>query len=69
MKKILLIALAAVAFSCGDKNNRASEGADDSDNTDNTELAEPDTTGGGLDSDTTSSEYRNNDAVRKDSIQ
>jgi hypothetical protein len=46
MKKVIMILLAATAFSCGDGSNRASEngGEEGSSGTDNTEQVEPDTT-------------------------
>lgn len=71
MKKLILILLAAVAFSCGDGSNRSSEREDDMNNNDlnNRELIEPDTTGMTDDSDTTSTWDRDRDNLDGDSIQ
>jgi hypothetical protein len=75
MKKVIMILLAAAAFSCGDGSNRASErgGEEGSYGTDNTEQAEPDTTSidsdNGMDnsrmgSDTTSMNSGSTDSIR-----
>ena len=71
MKKLILIVLAAVAFSCGDGSNRSSERGDDMDNNDlnNRELIEPDTTGMTDDRDTTSTWDRDRDNLQGDSIE
>jgi hypothetical protein len=50
MKKLIFIMMAAVAFSCGD-GNKSSEREDDG--TEGTELAQPDTTGNAIQSDST----------------
>lgn len=70
MKKLILILLAAVAFSCGD-GNRSSERAEDDMNNDlnNRELVEPDTTGMTDDNDTTSTWDRDRDNLQGDSIE
>lgn len=70
MKKLILILLAAVGFSCGD-GNRSSERAEDDMNNDlnNRELVEPDTTGMTDDSDTTSTWDRDRDNLQGDSIE
>ena len=41
MKKLIVILFAAVAFSCGDRSNQASEADDNNLNNDNTEVVEP----------------------------
>ena len=51
MKKLILVLLAAVAFSCGDGNNRSSEREDGNNDMDNRETVEPDTTQNTLESD------------------
>lgn len=43
MKKLILVLLAAVAFSCGDGSNRSSERDDGYNDMDNRETVEPDT--------------------------
>jgi hypothetical protein len=70
MKKLILILLAATAFSCGDGSNRSSERGDELDNDVNDrELIEPDTTGMNGDSrDTTSTWDRDRDHLQRDSI-
>jgi hypothetical protein len=68
MKKLILILLAAVAFSCGDGTNRSSERDDNMDNDQNNrELVEPDTTGMTDDRNDTTSMDQNN--LQGDSIQ
>ena len=51
MKKLILVLLAAVAFSCGDGSNRSSEREDGYNDRDNRETVEPDTTENTLESD------------------
>ena len=51
MKKLILVLLAAVAFSCGDGSNRSSERDDGYNDMDNRETVEPDTSDSNLESD------------------
>lgn len=67
MKKLILIAIAAVAFSCGDGTNKSSEREDEGTDVNNREeLIEPDTTGM---TDTTSTGNTDGQQLQRDSIQ
>jgi hypothetical protein len=62
MKKLILIFIAAIAFSCGDKNNK-SAGSDTEGNADGQEqVAEPDSTS--YKSDSTSTQHNQKDSIR-----
>jgi hypothetical protein len=64
MKKLILILLAAVAFSCGDGNRSSEREGDDLNDDNNTETVEPDTvTSGDMESDTTSIDEVENDSI------
>lgn len=66
MKKLIFILMAAAAFSCGD-GNKSSERADDlDDGMQNTEMAEPDSAGGGIPTDTSSTWDRDRDNLQSD---
>lgn len=63
MKKLILILLTAVAFSCGDGSRSSKK--EDNDMNDNTEVVKPDTVvSGDMESDTTSIDQQRNDSIQ-----
>ena len=73
LKKLILIFLAAFAFSCGDGSNRSSERDDGLNDMENTETVEPDTTSTDMESeemrtDTSSTWDQDRDNLNDDNL-